>query len=228
MIDLINYNDNTFLICFVCKKLLFSGMRKEVLQSPAGIEKTLCFDEWKARQKEHELQVDNLLSEYVHARSRHLKNPLMDFLFEYYTFRPAHLRKWSPGLGIALETDDPVQLPSFSEWNYNGEFACLDLSHFTEKKVASAKWILQLLKHSLNKKPAFGCSGMHEWAMVYKIDEARHKQLPLRMAPKELAEFVESRPVLCTHFDAFRFFTPEAHPLNRFELSREKFQEMEH
>ncbi|MEX2364244.1 MAG: 3-methyladenine DNA glycosylase, partial [Balneolaceae bacterium] len=33
--------------------------------------------------------------------------------------------------------------------------------------------------------------------------------------------------LLCTHYDAFRFFTPEAEPMNRFELSRQKFQDME-
>ena len=47
------------------------------------------------------------------------------------------------------------------------------------------------------------------------------------MEPQELAEFVESRPLLCTHFDAFRFFTKPAQPMNRFELSREKFEETE-
>jgi hypothetical protein len=29
-----------------------------------------------------------------------------------------------------------------------------------------------------------------------------------------LAAFVESQPVCCSHYDAFRFFTPEARPLN--------------
>jgi hypothetical protein len=68
---------------------------------------------------------------------------------------------------------------------------------------------------------------MHEWAMVYKADRVRHDYLSLRMEKEELAKFVESRPLVCTHFDAFRFFTDEAKPQNKFELNRDKFAEME-
>jgi hypothetical protein len=68
---------------------------------------------------------------------------------------------------------------------------------------------------------------MHEWAMVYRAGQVRHQQVPLRLSPQEIAEFVESRPLLCTHFDAFRFFTDRARPLNRHELSRDTFREME-
>jgi len=38
---------------------------------------------------------------------------------------------------------------------------------------------------------------------------------------------VESQPVVCTHFDAFRFFSKKARPLNKFKPSREKFIDME-
>ena len=34
---------------------------------------------------------------------------------------------------------------------------------------------------------------------------------------EELAAFVESRPVVCSHYDAFRFFTEPARPLNRHQ-----------
>ncbi len=63
------------------------------------------------------------------------------------------------------------------------------------------------------------CFGMHEWAMLYCPDPAtaapnRHQQLPLRLSQAELNAFVESTPIACTHFDAYRFFTPDAAPLN--------------
>jgi hypothetical protein len=38
---------------------------------------------------------------------------------------------------------------------------------------------------------------------------------------------VESRPLVCTHFDAFRFFSEPAKPLNKHELSRRDFSENE-
>ena len=30
-------------------------------------------------------------------------NRVRDFLFEYYSFRPAHLLRWSPGANVVLE-----------------------------------------------------------------------------------------------------------------------------
>lgn len=49
------------------------------------------------------------------------------------------------------------------------------------------------------------------WASAEPV---RYQQLPLRVSQQVLNEYVESRPIRCTHFDAFRFFTPEARPLN--------------
>ena len=35
--------------------------------------------------------------------SRGQKHPVHDFLFEYYSFRPAHLMRWTPGMNVVLE-----------------------------------------------------------------------------------------------------------------------------
>jgi hypothetical protein len=60
---------------------------------------------------------------------------------------------------------------------------------------------------------------MHEWAMVYGGHEVRHAEIaPLRLPQAEVDAFVESRPVACSHFDAFRFFAPAAKPMNRVPL----------
>ncbi|HRH99081.1 MAG TPA: hypothetical protein PLB55_24280 [Prosthecobacter sp.] len=45
----------------------------------------------------------------------------------------------------------------------------------------------------------------------------RHQGYELRLPPAELAAFVESLPVCCSHYDAFRFFTSEARPLNSLQ-----------
>ena len=196
---------------------------------PSHITAVLPVDEWKALKASHEQRVDELISGYLDARSRQQKQPVMDFLFEYYAFRPSGLRRWSPGCGVALEIDHEENLPEISELKVDGNLAWVDPSLLSEKRIRSANWILGMLKNTQNSKPAFGCFGMHEWAMVYKLenDDVRHSQVPLRMEPIELAEFVESRPLVCTHFDAFRFFTPDAVPLNKHQLSREVFADME-
>jgi hypothetical protein len=68
----------------------------------------------------------------------------------------------------------------------------------------------------LGRAGRFSCYGLHEWAMVYRqsAEQVRHQGYELRLSPAELAAFVGSQPVCCSHYDAFRFFTPEARPLN--------------
>lgn len=183
--------------------------------------------EWNRRKQLHEEQLDRILSPYLQKRSRQEKNPVLDFLFEYYPFRPSHLRRWSPGIGVLLEMDGKTNLPEHSELTIEGEHAVLNPAFFPVKRLSSVSWTLHLLKESMNKKPFFGCFGMHEWAMVYRAEEVRHSRIPLRLSDDEITHFVESRPLLCTHFDAFRFFTEKARPLNRNVLSRDTFTEME-
>lgn len=156
-----------------------------------------------------------------------MKDPVLDFLFEYYNFRPTHLYKWSPGIGIGLEYDNAELLPHFSEWTMNDGVARLDPDLFPEKRLHSLRWITEVLQKSREKKPLFGCFGMHEWAMVYRAGEVRHEQIPLRLSDDEIARFVEARPIVCTHFDAFRFFTDEAKPMNKHQLNRGNFADME-
>ena len=61
-----------------------------------------------------------------------------------------------------------------------------------------------------------GCFGLHEWAMVYRSDETRHPQ-PLRLGGSGTDAVVESHRIACSHFDAFRFFTDDARPLNTLQ-----------
>ncbi len=57
--------------------------------------------------------------------------------------------------------------------------------------------------------------------MVYRSDEVRHGQVPLRLDAAGTDAVVESMPLRCSHFDAFRFFTPAAAPRNAEHLTRE-------
>ena len=184
-------------------------------------------DEWAELKQIHESELSEILDPYLEKRSRQLKDPVLDFLFEYYAFRPSHLKRWSPGIGAALEFENKDELPEVSELRIVDNIARLDPYLFPEKRIRSLTWTLDLLKQNRDKRPFFGCFGMHEWAMVYRADDIRHDQIPFRLSNEEIAEFVESRPLLCTHFDAFRFFTDKARPMNRNELSRDNFTEME-
>jgi hypothetical protein len=55
--------------------------------------------------------------------------------------------------------------------------------------------------------------------MVYHADERRHT-VPLRLGRAGTDAVVDAHELRCTHFDAFRFFTPDAVPRNRHAPTR--------
>jgi hypothetical protein len=64
--------------------------------------------------------------------------------------------------------------------------------------------------------------------MVYRAEEIRHAAIaPLRLPQAEIDALVSSRPITCTHYDAFRFFANQAKPLNRHTLSLDTRHENE-
>ncbi|WP_310686748.1 3-methyladenine DNA glycosylase [Aliifodinibius sp. S!AR15-10] len=206
---------------------IFDAMSKTAIHiDPTFIRKKISPADWRSQAEQHEERISELIDDYLVRRQQQEKDPVIDFLFEYYTFRPSHLKRWSPGFGRLLVGEDFEQL-EISELEVTRDGAFLNPDLFPENRKSAVQWILTVLQNSAGNKPSFGCFGMHEWAMVYKADRIRHDQVPLRMSEEELAEFVESRPLVCTHFDAFRFFTDEAQPMNKHEPARDNFQEME-
>ena len=187
---------------------------------------TVTEAEWFQRSRLHNARVAAVTDPWLEKRSRQQKDPVLDFLFEYYPFRVSRIKRWSPGIGVTLIYSGSSPLPS-DEFTVEKGLAYLDPAKLSPKRRSSVHWILELLEKSAERKPHFGCFGMHEWAMVYKAREIRHDQIPLRLLPEEIDRFVESRPLLCTHYDAFRFFTDPALPMNRHTLSRSRFTEME-
>jgi hypothetical protein len=93
-----------------------------------------------------------------------------------------------------------------------------DLTTLTEKAAARLVRIATLLRLTQSRAPNFACHGLHEWAMVYQGADIRHREIvPLRLPQSEINDLVRSRPLCCTHFDAFRFFSLEAQPLNKLQ-----------
>ena len=90
------------------------------------------------------------------------------------------------------------------------------------ERLATARWVVALLERMRERPAIFGCFGVHEWAMVHGLDpaEIRHASWPLRLTPGQIADVVEGLGARCTHFDAFRFFTETARPLNAHQLTR--------
>jgi hypothetical protein len=80
-----------------------------------------------------------------------------------------------------------------------------------------------LLTATARRPAQLGCFGLHEWAMVYRLarDDVRHADWPLRLGAAGTDEVVETHRIGCSHFDAFRFFTEPARPLNRLQPGRD-------
>jgi len=188
----------------------------------AGSSKFIAEPDWLARRSAHELRVRAWTDPHQQRAARGEKHPVNDFLFEYYRFRPSWLKRWHPGPDVVLLGDAARDYLRWPEYQETEGGVKLNPAAFDPKRRDSLAWILGLLRTTAERPPQFACFGLHEWAMVYRQTPAdvRHNAWPLRFAPDEIARIVESQPVRCSHFDAFRFFTPPARPLNRLQPER--------
>jgi hypothetical protein len=175
---------------------------------------------WRDRRRAHEERVCPWVEPRLARRSRGERHPVDDFLFDYYPYRPAQLMRWHPGHGVALAGDA-------EEWLSRKEYELTEDGVGTSAAALEARLptvcsVATLLRRTRQRPARFGCFGLHEWAMVYRIrtDEVRHTSWPLRLAPAEIAAVVDSLGLRCTHFDAYRFYAPAAVPLNERPLSR--------
>jgi hypothetical protein len=183
--------------------------------------------DWQARRRAHEERVDAWLAPHLARRRAGEKHPVEDFLFTYYSYRPAQLRRWHPGAGVVLRGADPAEFGR--DYRATAAGCTLDTTAVRARRAESIRWIRRLLAATAGRPAQFGCFGMHEWAMVYRQtqQEVRHNAWPLRLSPAETAAVVEERGVRCSHFDAYRFFTPAARPLNVLTPTRERQHELE-
>lgn len=169
---------------------------------------------WLAEEAAHGARIRPVVEPYLVQRSHGRKLPVPDFLFTYYSYSPASLLMWTPGVGRVLEGRAAQKFLGRKHFVEVDGGVMLDVASFPRHRIEGARWIVALQEQLQVRPPRFGCFGLHEWAMVYRTKDVRHAQTPLRMAPDDLARFVESQRVCCSHYDAFRFFTPDAVPLN--------------
>ncbi len=173
---------------------------------------------WAPMELRHQQQVDELTAHHRARTAEHRAHPVEDFLFTYYSYRPSQLRRWHPGAGTAL-----LDAGSRAEWRFHrsvsagplqGQAAIVDASEYLAARGKTVGFIRELLARTQSSPPHFGCFGLHEWAMVFQADELRHLGWPLRLGRAGTDDVVRAHQIRCSHFDAFRFFTPTAKPRN--------------
>jgi hypothetical protein len=182
--------------------------------------KALDRSDWLERRELHRTRVLAWVEDRVSRANRAAKHPVYDFLFTYYSFRPAHLLRWSPGADVELLDSAHHELDWTLDYVKTECGHAIPSSNFPAQRREYLLWALNYLTSIESRSGTFCCYGLHEWAMVYKSSAPRHSQVPLRLSSAQIAQVVEESELRCTHYDAYRFFTPEATPRNRSLLSR--------
>ncbi len=174
--------------------------------------------EWRQRAADHAARLEPYVAPHLERRRRGEKHPVHDFLFGYYAHSPAALTRWHPGLGHALADAPEYAALSGHVLREDGTVG-LDPDLLERRRPLIAQ-IHRLLVATAGRPPTLSCFGLHEWAMVHRADETRHAQ-PLRLGGAGTDAVVEQHSISCSHFDAFRFFTPSAVGLNRLSPGRD-------
>lgn len=174
--------------------------------------------EWTAWAEAHAARADALTAAHRARAARGRKHPVEDFLFTYYSYKPAILRRWHPGPGVVLADAD--ERLAWRWYRPSADGVEVDADAFRRDRGSLYRGVVNLLRATAARPAQFGCFGLHEWAMAYRADQVRHA-VPLRLGPRGTDAVVEAHDLKCTHFDAFRFFTPDAVPRNRGLLSRD-------
>ncbi|RBY81662.1 3-methyladenine DNA glycosylase [Geodermatophilus sp. TF02-6] len=178
--------------------------------------------EWTARAAAHRERMATWLTPHAERRRRGEAHPVLDFLFTYYSETPSRLRRWHPGAGVALAPGPDGPAPHADwRWYATGDDGAvtLDRTAFLADRGDTARFVRDLLAATASRPASTGCFGLHEWAMVHRADEQRHA-VPLRLGQEGTDAVVEGSTIRCTHYDAFRFFTPSAVGLNRLQPTR--------
>ncbi|WP_435110522.1 3-methyladenine DNA glycosylase [Nocardiopsis synnemataformans] len=184
-------------------------------------------ERWRERAERHRDRVDALVGDHLRRRREGVRHPVEDFLFTYYNLKPAQLRRWHPGAGAVLLGEGArARLDERFYTELPGGAVGLDTAAFLAARPV-LDFVERLLSSVAGRPAHLGCFGLHEWAMVYRAGEVRHGQVPLRLGREGTDRVVEAHRIQCSHFDAFRFFTDAARPLNTLQPSRERQDELD-
>jgi hypothetical protein len=183
---------------------------------------------WRGRERAYAARIDAATAGHRARRTTGERHPVEDFLFTYYGNSVAALRRWHPGVGVGLVGAPATADAAPDEWadqRFYGTrhgVTALDLDAYLAARADRVRSVSALLRATLDRSAQYGCFGLHEWAMVHRLDPEglRHPAWPLRLGAAGTDAVVESHQVVCSHADAFRFFTPSARPLNTLQPTR--------
>jgi hypothetical protein len=190
----------------------------------------LDVERWTARADEYASRVERFVAPHARRAQVGEPHPVWDFLFSYYSLRPRQLRCWHPGYGVLLAGDEAVRRYRDRRGYTVGVSGVTVGDAYLRSRLEIVSFIADLLRATARRPAQLNCFGLHEWAMVYRSGEVRHDGVPLRLGAAGTDTVVEAEvagPLRCSHFDAFRFFTPDAAPRNAGSPTRATQQDWE-
>ncbi len=166
------------------------------------------------------------LAKQTERRSHGRPDPSVDFLFEYYKLRPSRFLRYSPGFGVMLQGSAAHSFLSDARYAQCEQGIYLRPEALPRHRREGLTWIRHLLQKTLDRPAHFRCHGLHEWALVHG-SELRHPGFELRVSRDAIASHLEGAGFNCTHYEACRFFAPEALKLNTLQPSAEGMPDTE-
>lgn len=219
--------------------------------TPQQADVVLPATQWRAAARAHRARIAERTDPLMALHDDGLRHPVYDFLFTYYSQSAGSLQRWHPGLGVILaddsagsaaaaEAEEFAQAPR-TRWTHYRRVApgehpdapeggwTVDQETFAADRAMGIAFIRDLLGRTAGRQARLGCFGLHEWAMAYRseVHGVRHSTVPLRLGADGTNAVVEDQRIRCTHFDAFRFFAPEARALNEEQPTRQTMRDME-
>lgn len=182
-------------------------------------ESLLAEAEWVCREQAYRRRVEEFLAPHLRRARAGETHPVWDFLFRYYNLRPRQLRVWHPGFGVVLRGAVARRYLDRTGYGPHPAGVTVTVEHL-RSRVETVRFIAELLRATASRSPRMNCFGLHEWAMVYRAPTVRHDAVPLRLGAAATDAVVDSIPLRCTHFDAYRFFTAPAAARNAGAPSR--------
>ncbi|MUL85453.1 MULTISPECIES: 3-methyladenine DNA glycosylase [unclassified Mycolicibacterium] len=205
-------------------------MSELTLRGLTEVEEVVSARDWTARAESHQRRADDFLTPHLRRQHAGEPHPVWDFLFTYYSLRPRQLRQWHPGFGVVLAdaTTSEAAHPYLRRTGYGPHPHGVTVrADYLRSRIETVRFIARLMSATAARAPRMNCFGLHEWAMVYQAPAVRHEAVPLRLGSAGTDSVVESMPLRCSHFDAFRFFTEAAVGRNDRQLSRDQQIESE-
>jgi hypothetical protein len=181
-------------------------------------------EQWPVRERVHAARVDAATAGHRARRADGTRHPVEDFLFTYYANSVTALRRWHPGAGTSLAGAARTERAGWRFHRTEGDVVSVDVAAYLAERGPRLAAVRRLLAATRERPAQYGCFGLHEWAMVHRLEQTRrrHPDWPLRLGVTGTDAVVESHQLTCSHADAFRFFTPAARPLNTVQPTRDR------